>query len=73
MTAPAPTLQPGRMWQPGRMTPAGRDVRVGCDIGVRGIEDLHALFDQSEVDALHHRDLRHEGRSAVVDGVGSCW
>ena len=48
---------------------AGRDVRIRGDVGIRRVEDLNALLDEAEVDALHHRGLRHERCHAVVDGV----
>ena len=48
---------------------AGRDVRIRGDVGIRRVEDLNALLDEAEVDALHHRGLRHERCRAVVDGV----
>ena len=46
---------------------ARRNIRVRRDIGVRRVKDLHALFNQAEVDPLDHGKLRDIGRTAVAD------
>ena len=49
------------------MVAARGNLSVRRDIGVRGVENLHALFDQAEVDLIDHGSERDKRRAPVAD------